>query len=66
MDYVVGGNPNRKIAEILGLSEKTIEVHRAHLMEKMKARNAADLIRMVLNARNFRANAERATATTED
>ena len=52
MGYVVDGNPNRKIAEILGLSEKTIEVHRAHVMEKMRAKNAADLIRMVLTARN--------------
>ena len=52
MDYVINGNPNRKIAEVLGLSEKTIEVHRAHVMEKMRAKNAADLIRMVLSARN--------------
>lgn len=54
MDYVVDGNPNRRIAEILGLSEKTIEVHRAHVMDKMRAKNAADLIRMVLTARNSR------------
>lgn len=53
MGHVVDGNPNRRIAEMLGLSEKTIEVHRAHVMEKMRAKNAADLIRMVLSARNY-------------
>lgn len=51
MTFVVDGNPNRRIAEMLGLSEKTIEVHRAHVMEKMRAKNAADLIRMVLEVR---------------
>lgn len=50
MEMVVDGNANKQIAANLGLSEKTIEVHRAHVMTKLSAGNAADLIRMVLTA----------------
>jgi hypothetical protein len=34
----------------LGISPRTIEVHRARIMEKLGAKNAADLMRMVLRA----------------
>ena len=47
LDGVVGGRANRIIAEDLGLSEKTIEFHRAKMMEKMRAENLAELIRMI-------------------
>lgn len=48
MELVVTGQSNRLIAEALGLSEKTIEVHRAHVMEKTHARSLPDLVRMAL------------------
>jgi two-component system, LuxR family, response regulator FixJ len=51
MELVVEGNANKQIAAMLGLSEKTIEVHRSRVMRKMEAANAADLIRMVLESR---------------
>ena len=51
MELVVAGNANKQTAADLGLSEKTIEVHRSRVMKKMGAVNAADLIRMVLEAR---------------
>ncbi len=47
LDGVVGGRATRIIAEDLGLSEKTIEFHRAKMMEKMRAENLAELIRMI-------------------
>lgn len=50
MEMVVNGSPNKQIAASLGLSEKTVEVHRSHVMTKLSAGNAADLIRMVLTA----------------
>jgi two-component system response regulator FixJ len=51
MDLVVDGKANKEVAGELGLSEKTIEVHRARLMRKMGAGNAADLVRMVMEVR---------------
>jgi RNA polymerase sigma factor (sigma-70 family) len=48
MDLVVAGKPNKVIAAQLGVSDKTVEAHRAKLMEKMQADNVADLVRLVL------------------
>lgn len=47
LDGVVGGRSNKVIAQDLGLSEKTIEFHRAKMMEKMNAPSLAVLIKMV-------------------
>jgi two-component system, LuxR family, response regulator FixJ len=49
MDMVVEGKPNKVIAAQLGVSAKTVEAHRAKVMEKMQARALADLIRMILS-----------------
>ena len=43
---VVSGMLNKQIAFDLGRSEKTIKVHRARVMDKMKAKSLADLVRM--------------------
>jgi FixJ family two-component response regulator len=48
MDLVVDGLPNKRIADRLGTSEKTIKVHRARVMTKMEAPSLADLVRMSL------------------
>jgi len=48
MDLVVAGKPNKVIAFDLGVSQRTVEVHRARVMEKMQARSLASLIRMNL------------------
>lgn len=45
MDLVVQGRLNKQIAADLGLSPKTIEVHRAHVMEKMQCGSLAGLVR---------------------
>jgi len=47
LEGVVNGRSNKLIAEDLSLSEKTIEFHRAKMMEKMQAASLADLIKMV-------------------
>lgn len=45
---VVGGASNKEAGRMLGISPRTIEVHRARIMDKLGARNAADLVRIVL------------------
>ena len=46
---IVNGASNKEAGRKLGISPRTIEVHRAHLMQKIGARNAADLIRIVMS-----------------
>jgi two-component system response regulator FixJ len=46
MEYIVQGEPNRTIAEHLGVSVRTVEVHRAKVMEKMRAESLPDLVRL--------------------
>ena len=46
LDQVVLGKSNKAIANCFGLSAKTIEVHRAKVMEKMQADSVADLVKM--------------------
>lgn len=48
MASVVEGKLNKQIANELGLSHKTIEVHRAHVMDKMAASSLAELVRMAV------------------
>lgn len=44
---IIEGNINKQIAERLNISVRTVEVHRSHIMEKMNAKNVAELIRKV-------------------
>lgn len=48
LTHILRGETNRQIAHQLGLSVKTVEWHRAHLMEKIGARSVADLVRYAL------------------
>ncbi len=45
---VVDGKANKVVAIDLGLSERTVEIHRANVMEKMGARSVAHLVKMYL------------------
>ncbi|MGB7206716.1 MAG: LuxR C-terminal-related transcriptional regulator, partial [Anderseniella sp.] len=46
LDHLVQGKINKQIADDLGISQRTVEVHRARIREKMEARGLADLIRI--------------------
>lgn len=48
LDLVVAGRHNREIAESLGISARTVEVHKARMMAKMQATCVPDLVRMFL------------------
>lgn len=50
LDHVVSGRLNKQIAADLGTVEKTIKVHRAHIMEKLEVRSVAELVRLVARA----------------
>ena len=47
-DLVAAGEPNKVIARRLGISFRTVELHRAHIIEKLQARSLSDLIRMAI------------------
>jgi two-component system response regulator FixJ len=47
MKLMVSGLPNRGIAESLEISPRTVEIHRAHVMEKMEAGSLPALVRML-------------------
>lgn len=46
LPLLVSGLANKAVAARLGTTEKTIKVHRAHVMQKMKASSFADLVRI--------------------
>jgi two-component system, LuxR family, response regulator FixJ len=51
LDKLVEGLPNKTIAYDLGSSPRTVEVHRARVMEKMGARSLPELVRMIIAVR---------------
>ena len=50
LDKLVKGRSNKVAAFELGISPRTIEIHRAHVMDKLKAANLSDLVRTALAA----------------
>ncbi len=53
LDLILAGKMNKQIAHELGISEKTVEVHRARVMKKLEVRSVAELARAVLIAEHF-------------
>jgi two-component system, LuxR family, response regulator FixJ len=51
LELVVAGKFNKCIADILGISTKTVELHRASLMSKLGVRNLPDLVKVYLGYR---------------
>jgi len=50
MTLITSGKANKVVGADLGVSQRTVEIHRAHVMEKMGAGSLAELVRMVLDS----------------
>lgn len=48
MALVVEGHSNKEVGQMLGISPRTVDIHRTHVMEKMKAASLPDLVRQAL------------------
>ena len=53
MALIVDGEANKNIAFKLGISDKTVEAHRAKVMTKMKAKSLAELVKMALELNQY-------------
>jgi two-component system, LuxR family, response regulator FixJ len=50
LEKLVDGLPNKSIAYDLGISPRTVEIHRARVMEKMRAKSLSELVRLAIAA----------------
>lgn len=50
LELLVVGHPNKVIAHRLDISPRTVEIHRAHVMEKMRVRSLPELVRVAMRA----------------
>jgi FixJ family two-component response regulator len=49
LDLLIQGKQNKAVAQVLDVSPRTVEIHRARVMEKMEAQSVAELVRMMLD-----------------
>lgn len=52
LEHVVQGLSSKSVAKVLDISYRTVELHRSHIMEKLRVRSVAELIRLVVERRN--------------
>ncbi len=62
MNQITAGASNKEAGRALAISPRTVEVHRARVMEKLNAKNIADLVRIVLQANVHQAKVPNASA----
>ena len=48
LNLIVEGKANKAVADVLNISQRTVEIHRARVMEKMQANSIAQLVRLYL------------------
>ena len=52
LEHVVQGLSSKSIARVLDISYRTVELHRSHIMEKLRVHSVAELIQLVIERRN--------------
>jgi FixJ family two-component response regulator len=52
LELLASGKANKDMAEHLGLSRRTIEVHRSHVMQKLAVRSVAELVKIALDLKS--------------
>ena len=58
LDLMARGKQNKAIAQDLGVSPRTVEIHRSRVMEKMQVTSVAELVRMLLDLEHAQKNGE--------
>jgi RNA polymerase sigma factor (sigma-70 family) len=51
LELIASGKPNKAMAQQLGLSRRTVEVHRSHLMRKLAVKSVAELVHIAMDMR---------------
>lgn len=47
LKFIAGGHTNKEIGGVLGISPRTVEIHRSNMINKLQAKNAMDAVRIV-------------------
>ncbi|HSM95494.1 MAG TPA: LuxR C-terminal-related transcriptional regulator [Rhizomicrobium sp.] len=66
LDGILMGEPNKVIAFRLGISKRTVDIHRANLMKHLDAHNSLDVIRIGLQAKADEMRAQKAKVAASD
>ncbi|MGZ8227401.1 MAG: response regulator transcription factor [Methylococcaceae bacterium] len=53
LSFIASGHPNKEIAKLLQVSNRTVEAHRAHIMEKLQVENIMDLMVLVMQCKSL-------------
>ena len=53
LSWITEGKSNKMIARILDISSRTVEIHRANILNKMQAHSVAELVKMELTAKEY-------------
>jgi two-component system response regulator FixJ len=53
LTWITEGKSNKMIARILDISSRTVEIHRANILNKMQANSVAELVKMDLTAKEY-------------
>jgi two-component system, LuxR family, response regulator FixJ len=64
LSQIAGAASNKEIARNLGISPRTVEIHRSHIMRKLGAKNSVDLMRIVMNRGRSTAAGRRGSRVT--